>query len=161
MKVVNLPRLLARLELHRSRGHFVVFTNGCFDILHVGHLRTLQDARAQGDLLIVGVNSDASVRAIKGPTRPVNSQDDRAELLGGLACVDYVVFFEESTPLELLGKVRPDVHVKGGDYQISDLPEARLVQSYGGRVHLSALIPGRSTTALLESVGGGVPSAGG
>jgi rfaE bifunctional protein nucleotidyltransferase chain/domain len=156
MKVVSVPLLLARLERHRVRGNFVVFTNGCFDILHVGHLRTLQVARGQGDLLVVGVNGDASVRSLKGPSRPINSQADRAELLGGLACVDYVVIFEETTPLELLAKIRPDVHVKGGDYQLADLPEAQLVQSYGGRVHLTELVPGRSTTALLEGVAGGL-----
>jgi rfaE bifunctional protein nucleotidyltransferase chain/domain len=151
MKVVDLPLLVARVERHRSRGHLVVFTNGCFDILHVGHLRTLQTARAQGDVLVVGINSDASVKLLKGEGRPVNTQADRAELLAGLACVDYVVVFDEATPVELIGVLRPEVHVKGGDYQINTLPEAALVQSYGGRVHLTGTVPGRSTTAILHA----------
>jgi len=130
----------------------VVFTNGCFDLLHVGHLRTLLTARQQGDLLVVGLNSDRSVQALKGSTRPLNPQGERAELLAGLECVDMVVLFEEDTPLALLDRLRPDVHVKGGDYREEDLPEAPLVRSWGGRVVLTGVVPERSTTLLAERI---------
>lgn len=145
-KVVPLRELLPRLP----PGQRVVFTNGCFDLLHVGHLRTLQWARAQGDLLVVGVNSDRSVRALKGPSRPLTPEDERAELLAGFECVDYVVIFDEDTPEALLAQLRPAVHVKGGDYRPEDLPEAELVRSYGGEVRVTPLIAGRSTS-LLEA----------
>lgn len=128
----------------------VVFTNGCFDLLHVGHLNTLMAARREGDLLVVGVNSDRSVRALKGPDRPLNHQAERAELLAGLECVDLVVVFDEDTPLALLDRLRPDVHVKGGDYREQDLPEAPLVRSWGGRVVVTGLVPDRSTTRMAE-----------
>lgn len=127
----------------------VVFTNGCFDILHVGHLHTLLSAKAEGDLLVVGINSDDSVRALKGPSRPINPQGERAEMLAALECVDMVVIFPEETPLELLAALRPDVHVKGGDYREEDLPEADLVRSFGGKIVLTRLIPGRSTSAIV------------
>ncbi len=144
MKVLSLEQLL---QVPR-KGRWV-FTNGCFDLLHVGHLRTLQWARSQGDALVVGVNSDASVRSLgKGPTRPLVPQEERAEMLAGLTCVDYVVIFEEPTPLPLLERLRPEVHVKGGDYRLEDLPESPLVLGYGGQVLITPLVPGRSTTTL-------------
>jgi D-beta-D-heptose 7-phosphate kinase/D-beta-D-heptose 1-phosphate adenosyltransferase len=133
----------------------VVFTNGCFDLLHVGHLRTLLAARQQGDLLVVGLNSDRSVQALKGPERPLNTQRERAELLAGLECVDLVVIFDEDTPLALLEQLRPDVHVKGGDYREEDLPEASLVRSWGGRVVLTGVVPERSTTLLAARIRNG------
>ena len=142
--------LLQQLAPQRSAGRSVVFTNGCFDLLHVGHLRTLEWARAQGDLLVVGLNSDASVRRLKGRSRPIVPQDDRAELLAGFGCVDHVVIFEQDSPVELLEQLRPDVHVKGGDYRVEDLPEAAVVQRHGGRVVISGLLPGRSTTLIEE-----------
>ena len=147
-KVVSLDQLLPNLQAARERGQQVVFTNGCFDLLHVGHLRTLEWARAQGDLLVVGLNSDVSVRRLKGERRPITGQQDRAELLAGFSCVDYVVIFAEETPLALLERIRPEVHVKGGDYRPEDLPESPLVQSYGGKVLVTPLIEGRSTTRL-------------
>jgi len=118
----------------------------------VGHLRTLLTARRQGDLLVVGLNSDRSVRALKGPERPLNLQDERAEMLAGLECVDLVVLFDEDTPLALLERLRPDVHVKGGDYREEDLPEATLVRSWGGRVVLTGVVPERSTSLLAERI---------
>ena len=136
----------------RAAGRKIVFTNGCFDLLHVGHLRTLLGARRQGDLLVVGLNSDRSVRALKGPERPLNPQAERAELLAGLECVDLVVLFDEDTPLALLDRLRPDVHVKGGDYREEDLPEAALVRSWGGRVVLTGVVPDRSTSLLAERI---------
>ena len=142
-KVVTVEELLPLLP-----GRRVVFTNGCFDLLHVGHLRTLQWARAQGDLLVLGLNSDASVRQLKGPTRPITGEQDRAELLAGFACVDFVVLFEEADPMRLLAQIRPAVHVKGGDYRPEELPEAALVKSWGGEVLVTPLIEGRSTTKI-------------
>lgn len=144
---------LARLRAGSSPPR-VVFTNGCFDLLHVGHLRTLMTARREGDLLVVGVNSDRSVQALKGPERPLTAERERAELLAGLECVDLVVLFDEDTPLELLDLLRPDVHVKGGDYREDDLPEAPLVRSWGGRVVLTGVVPDRSTTRLAERLHG-------
>ncbi|MBN9418646.1 hypothetical protein ABS71_11860 [bacterium SCN 62-11] len=142
-RVVTVEELLPHLQ-----GRRVVFTNGCFDLLHVGHLRTLQWARAQGDLLVLGLNSDASVRHLKGPTRPITAEGDRAELLAGFACVDFVVIFEEADPMRLLAQIRPAVHVKGGDYRPEELPEAALVKSWGGQVLVTPLIEGRSTTKI-------------
>ena len=139
----------------RSAGARVVLTNGCFDVLHAGHVRYLAQARSLGDALIVGLNSDDSVRAIKGPERPVNGEDDRAAVLAALSCVDYVTVFEELTPERLIREVRPDVYVKGGDYAERGVPEHELVTALGGRVEILDLVPGRSTTALLERVRAG------
>ena len=149
-RVQALPELLQTVAQWKEAGEAVVFTNGCFDILHVGHLQTLTRARAQGSKLVVGVNSDTSVRALKGPTRPVNTEQDRAHLLAGLRCVDAVTVFSEDTPIALLEKLRPHVHVKGGDYKVEDLPEAKVVQKHGGKIVIIDLVPGRSTTATIE-----------
>ena len=136
----------------REAGQRVVFTNGCFDILHAGHVRYLQEARAQGDCLVLGLNTDASVQRLKGPSRPINNELDRAEVVGALACVDYVVLFGEQTAENLIAKVRPAVYVKGGDYTLETLPEAKIVQSYGGRVHFVEMVPGRSTTNVIKKI---------
>ena len=137
----------------RAAGMRVVFTNGCFDILHAGHVRYLAAARALGDVLILGLNSDASVRRLKGETRPVNSEADRAEVVGALASVDYVVIFGEDTAEELIAKVQPAVYAKGGDYTLETLPEARIVEAYGGEVVLVPLVAGKSTTNIIEKAG--------
>ena len=137
----------------RAAGARVVFTNGCFDILHAGHVRYLAAARALGDVLILGLNSDASVRRLKGETRPVNSEADRAEVVGALASVDYVVIFGEDTAEELIARVRPAVYAKGGDYTRETLPEARIVESYGGEVEFIPLVEGKSTTGIIERAG--------
>ena len=131
----------------------VVFTNGCFDILHAGHVRYLAAARALGDVLILGLNSDASVRRLKGETRPVNSQADRAEVVGALKSVDYVVIFGEDTAEDLIAKVQPAVYAKGGDYTLETLPEARIVESYGGEVAFIPLVAGKSTTGMIARLG--------
>ncbi|MDE2141305.1 MAG: adenylyltransferase/cytidyltransferase family protein [Elusimicrobia bacterium] len=150
-KILPLKKLLTLRELWRWEGRSVVFTNGVFDILHAGHVRVLEKARAQGDLLIVGVNSDASVRALeKAPGRPVNAWRDRAEVVAALACVDAVVAFGESTPEALMARLKPDVQVKGGDYKPSDLPEAR----HAGRVVIVPLKKGYSTTGLIKRLQG-------
>ncbi len=155
--VVDQSSLAELGERLRAKGRRVVFTNGHFDLLHVGHLRSLQAARALGDILVVGVNDDVMTRRRKGPTRPIVPQAERAELLAGLACVDYVTVFGEETAERTVALLRPDVYVKGGDYAAtpdeeeagrSPLPEAAIVRSYGGKVVTIPLVPGRSTTAL-------------
>ena len=136
----------------RQRGKQIVFTNGCFDILHAGHVRYLTTAKSFGDVLIVGLNTDESVRRLKGTNRPINTQDDRAEVLLGLKAVDHVIFFGEQTAEALIAEVKPAVYVKGGDYTLETLPEAAIVQSYGGRVELVNLVAGRSTTNIIGKI---------
>jgi rfaE bifunctional protein nucleotidyltransferase chain/domain len=127
-----------------------VTTNGCFDLLHAGHITSLEAARALGDGLVVGLNSDASVRALKGPSRPVIGQADRALVLAALECVDAVVIFDEENPLALLEVLRPQVHAKGGDYIAAQLPEYPLVRSWGGEVEILPMLEGRSTSSILS-----------
>jgi D-beta-D-heptose 7-phosphate kinase/D-beta-D-heptose 1-phosphate adenosyltransferase len=145
--------LAYELAARRRQGQRVAFTNGCFDLLHAGHVQYLQEARAQGDLLVVGLNSDASVRSLKGPGRPMNPVEARAYVLAGLSAVDFVTVFEEATPLELIRELRPDVLVKGADYRREEVAGADFVESYGGRVHLAALRAGFSTTRILQRLG--------
>ncbi|MBN2290686.1 MAG: D-glycero-beta-D-manno-heptose 1-phosphate adenylyltransferase [Candidatus Glassbacteria bacterium] len=151
-KVVPLGALLAELEPLRAAGRRVVFTNGCFDILHPGHILYMEDARNCGDLLVVGLNSDDSVRRLKGPTRPLNPQEDRAVQLAGLASVDYVVYFTEDTPLDLIRAVKPDVLVKGGDWTVENIVGADFVMAGGGKVHSLPFRQGYSTTGLIEKI---------
>lgn len=137
--------------LELRHGKKLVFTNGVFDILHAGHVRYLRQARELGDLLVIGLNSDASARALgKGPGRPVNSAEDRAEVLLALRSVDGVIPFDDATPERLIRALRPDVHVKGGDYRVEDLPEAAAVREYGGEVRILPFLEGRSTTEILK-----------
>lgn len=150
----NLPAFAAIL---RDSGQRMVFTNGCFDILHVGHVRYLGAARALGDCLVVGLNSDVSVRRLKGAARPVNEEADRAEVLDALRAVDYVTIFDEPTAAELIEILRPDMYVKGGDYTMDTLLEAKIVKGYGGRVELIDLVPDRSTTRVIEKLRHTVP----
>jgi D-beta-D-heptose 7-phosphate kinase/D-beta-D-heptose 1-phosphate adenosyltransferase len=148
-KIVTRAQLVAELQHRRSQGQKVAFTNGCFDLVHAGHVQYLQEARAQADLLIVGLNSDASVRRLKGPSRPINSETDRAEVLAGLAAVDYVTVFDEPTPYQLIKMIQPDVLIKGSDYRKEDVVGADLVEAAGGRVHLATFRDGFSTSNLL------------
>lgn len=136
----------------KLQGKQIVFTNGCFDIIHAGHVRYLTAAKSFGDVLIVGLNTDKSVHKLKGATRPINNQDDRAEVLLGLKAVDHVIFFGEATAENLIAEVKPSVYVKGGDYTLETLPEAKIVQSYGGRVEFVNLVAGRSTTNIVEKI---------
>jgi D-beta-D-heptose 7-phosphate kinase/D-beta-D-heptose 1-phosphate adenosyltransferase len=147
-------RLAAALAEHRRHGERVVFTNGCFDILHRGHVTYLRRARELGDVLVVGVNSDAGIRRLKGPTRPINALEDRLAVLAALRFVDYLVSFDEDTPHELIRLVRPDVFVKGGDYTRDRLPEASLVEELGGVVRILPFVEDRSTTGLIERIRG-------
>lgn len=150
--VVDTDELDAIVAEHREAGRSVVFTNGCFDVLHPGHVRYLEQARALGDLLIVAVNSDGSVRRLKGPDRPVNPVEDRGALLAALSCVDHVVVFEEDSPAALIEAVRPDVYVKGGDYPPELVPEAPLVRRLGGQVRTLGYVADRSTSAIIERI---------
>lgn len=140
--------------LHRA-GQRIVFTNGCFDILHAGHVEYLNKARSFGDCLVLGLNKDASVRGNKGPSRPINNELNRAKVAGALQAVDYVVLFGEKTAENLIAKVKPDVYVKGGDYTLATLPEAKIVQSYGGRVEFIQMVAGCSTTNVIKKIQGG------
>ncbi len=135
-----------------ARGEKLVFTNGCFDLLHSGHVKLLEDARKLGDRLIVGINSDASVRRIKGRGRPVRSQNERAEVLAGLKAVDGVVIFDEDDPLEVIKRLEPDVLVKGGDWAPKDIIGADVVKARGGRVEVVPVLEGRSTSSILEKI---------
>ena len=139
-------------EILRQGGQKVVFTNGCFDILHAGHVTYLEAAKAQGDVLVLGLNTDESVRRLKGPERPINSELDRAKVVGALKAVDYVVLFGEQTAEAVIAKVKPDVYVKGGDYTLDTLPEAKIVQSYGGKVAFIDMVEGRSTTNIINRI---------
>lgn len=151
-KILTREQLQQRVALWKQEGKRLVFTNGCFDLLHVGHLRLLQKARSMGDLLIVGVNTDESVRALKGAERPIVPEAERAELVAGLECVDYVVLFPETTAEELLRIIHPDYYVKGGDYTERDLPEAERVVEQGGFMVILPYEEGYSTTALLQRI---------
>jgi D-glycero-beta-D-manno-heptose 1-phosphate adenylyltransferase len=154
-RIVGWEHLLDLRKPWRQQAKMVVWTNGCFDLFHVGHLRSLQFARQQGDILIVGINSDASVRSLKGPGRPLMPSDERAELLAGLQCVDYVVIFDELTPERALARLQPDIHCKGTDYGPGGkaIPEAAIVEGYGGKVCFIPLVPGISTTELMRRIG--------
>ncbi|BCB76227.1 bifunctional protein HldE [Phytohabitans flavus] len=145
----GLDRIVRR---RRAEGARVVFTNGCFDVLHRGHVSYLRQARELGDLLVVAVNSDAGVRRLKGPDRPVVPVEDRVAVLAALSCVDHVVVFEEDSPAELIERVRPDVYVKGGDYPPELVPEAALVRRLGGEVRTLGYVPDRSTSAIIERI---------
>lgn len=149
-KVLSRKAAVSAVRAARRRGEEVVFTNGCFDLLHVGHVRSLEQARALGDRLLVGLNRDASVRRLKGPRRPVVGERQRAEVLAALECVDWVVLFGETTPLSLIRSVRPAVLAKGGDWDLDEIVGRTDVESWGGRVERLRVIPGVRTTSMIE-----------
>ena len=152
-KVVLREHLLSKLAEERAQGKRIVFTNGCFDLMHVGHTRYLQAARALGDVLVVGVNSDTSVRTLdKAPDRPIVPEAQRAEVVAALGCVDFVVIFDESDPLQLITAIQPDVLVKGGDWVINRIVGREIVEARGGVVKTIPLVPGLSTTSLLQRI---------
>ena len=134
----------------KAKGKRIVFTNGCFDILHVGHVRYLKEAKALGDILILGLNSDSSVKSLKGSNRPINNESDRAEVLRALKSIDYVVIFDEKTAENIVGEVKPDIYAKGGDYSIDTLPEAKIVAEHGGKTVLLQLVDGKSSTNIIN-----------
>ncbi len=149
-KILSRADLAAACRQKRAAGQKIVFTNGCFDILHAGHVKLLEKAKKLGDFLVVGLNSDASVKRLKGPPRPVHDQNARAVVLAALEAVDAVVIFEEDTPVETIAALKPSIHVKGGDYRPGDLPEAETVRENGGEIVIIPLVAGYSTTAALQ-----------
>ena len=151
-KIRSLGQLKQISERLKKEGKKVVFTNGCFDLLHIGHIKYLQRAKEFGDVLVVGVNSDNSVKKIKGAKRPLLPQEEREQILAALECVDYVTIFSELTPEKVIEALKPNVHVKGGDYQPEELPEARIVESYGGKVVVVDEIEQKSTTELINLI---------
>ncbi|MBQ4078528.1 D-glycero-beta-D-manno-heptose 1-phosphate adenylyltransferase [bacterium] len=149
IKQSELKDLLKKLK---EEGKTIVTTNGCFDILHVGHVRYLEKTKSFGDVLIVALNSDKSVKSIKGESRPINNENDRAEVLSALKSVDYVVLFDEDSPIDLLLQIKPDVYTKGADYTIESLPEAKGIMDAGGRIEFISFVEGKSTTSIIEKM---------
>jgi rfaE bifunctional protein nucleotidyltransferase chain/domain len=151
-KIISRSQINHVIRALKKEGQKIVFTNGCFDLLHVGHVRYLQEAASLGDCLIVGLNSDRSVREIKGPKRPLISEDQRAEVLAALACVGYVVLFDEADPFKLIKSIKPDILAKGADWSLEKIIGADLVHSYGGEVRRVALVPLISTSEIIERI---------
>ncbi len=151
-KLHSLKSLSALIQKDRKAGRKVVFTNGCFDILHVGHVRYLGKAAGLGDRLVVALNTDASVKRLKGPERPLNPEKERAEVLAGLSCISYLVFFDEDTPEKTIKALKPDVLVKGGDWKKKQIVGWDFVESYGGKVKTIPYVAGRSTTGLVNKI---------
>jgi rfaE bifunctional protein nucleotidyltransferase chain/domain len=151
-KIISLPGLKRKINHLKKCGKRIVFTNGCFDILHYGHIKYLQDARAKGDYLVVAVNSDSSIKKIKAKNRPVITQGDRLKTLAALACVDFVVLFNEDNPLRLIKALKPDILIKGADWSKKKIIGADFVSSYGGKVLTVNLVKGRSTSLIIEKI---------
>jgi len=151
-KILKLSDLIQMLKNLRKSGKQIVFTNGCFDILHVGHVRYLTAARSEGDVLVVGLNSDASVKSIKPDNRPIVSQEQRAEVLAGLGVVDFITIFDESDPLPLIRAIKPDILVKGADWKEQEIVGADVVKAYGGKVVRVEVVPGISTSRIIRRI---------
>ena len=151
-KVIRREDIVNLVKTLHNEGKTIVATNGCFDILHVGHVRYLQKTKSFADVLIVLLNSDKSVKSIKGPERPINNENDRAEILCALSCVDYVVLFDEDSPRNLLDEIKPDVYTKGADYTMETLPEADIMLKNGTRVEFISFVEGKSTTNIIEKM---------
>lgn len=153
-EIVPIDQLENKVQFLRSKNKDlkIVATNGCFDILHTGHIKSLQKAKSLGGVLIIGLNSDASVKKIKGEDRPINNEKDRAEILAALSCIDFVSIFHEDTAEKFLEIVKPDIYVKGGEYSVDILPEAKIVKKYGGEIFLVPMIPDSSTTNLIKKI---------
>lgn len=149
IKESELPELLRSLKKQNKK---IVVTNGCFDILHAGHVRYLNKSKECGDILIVGLNSDKSVKMLKGESRPINNEQDRAEVLSGLEAVNYIVIFNEISPLRLLDVIKPDIYTKGADYTVETLPEAETVLKNGGKIKFIELVEGKSTTKIIDKI---------
>ncbi len=151
-QVINRKDIISTVENLKKENKKIVFTNGCFDILHIGHVRYLKKSAQFGDILIIGLNSDGSVKRLKGETRPINNEQDRAELLSELGFVDYVVIFDEDTPEKLLDEIKPNIYTKGADYTIETLPEAKTVLKNNGKVEFISLVEGKSTTNVIKKI---------
>jgi len=150
--ILDRGKLVALIQDERRRGHTIVTTNGCFDLLHVGHIRYLYEASQYGDVLIVAINDDNSVRRLKGPLRPIIPQEERAEMVAALECVDYVTIFSEDTPIPLIRAIRPDFHVKGGDYTLDEMIEREAVEEVGGKPIVGIKVEGRSTSEIIGDI---------
>ena len=150
--ILDRRELIDLIRNERSRGHTIVTTNGCFDLLHVGHIRYLYEASRYGDVLIVAINDDDSVRRLKGQLRPIIPQEERAEMVASLECVDYVTIFSEDTPIPLIRAIRPDYHVKGGDYTLDEMIEREAVEEAGGKPIVGIKVEGRSTSEIITDI---------
>jgi len=151
-KIKTLPNLLKTITALKKRKKKIAFTNGCFDILHLGHVRYLQAARKKADILVLALNSDQSVRMIKGPMRPINNEHDRAGILAALECVDFITVFNAPTPLKVIEKLKPDVLIKGSDWKNKDIIGARTVTENGGKIHRENFLKGYSTSKLIKKI---------
>jgi rfaE bifunctional protein nucleotidyltransferase chain/domain len=151
-KIISRSRIAPLVDDLKKKGKKIVFTNGCFDLLHAGHVRYLQEARSLGDFLVVGLNSDQSVRQIKDPSRPLIVEQQRAEILAALECVDYVVLFDEADPFRLIDEIKPDVLVKGADWSMDNIIGADIVMAYGGKVQRVDLVPSISTSEIIDRI---------
>lgn len=151
-ELIKRENIRALVKEIQGKGQTVVTTNGCFDVLHVGHVRYLTQTKSYADYSIVLLNSDKSIRSIKGEGRPINNENDRAEVLNALSCVDYVVLFDEDSPGELLGEIKPDVHTKGADYSVETLPEAEIILKNGGRIEFITFVEGKSSSNTIEAM---------
>ncbi len=151
-KVLKIDELVEEINELKKANKKIVSTNGCFDILHVGHVRYLQKSASLGDVMVVYLNSDRSVKALKGDNRPLNNENDRAEVLASLGCIDYVVIFDEDTPVNYIAKVKPDIHTKGGDYDVNNLPEAKVIMENGGKLEFISFVEGKSTTNIINKM---------
>jgi rfaE bifunctional protein nucleotidyltransferase chain/domain len=151
-KIIDINEIENLVKSLKKQDKKIVTTNGVFDILHIGHIRYLKEAKKLGDILIVAINSDSSTKKIKGPKRPLNNENDRAEALASLECVDYVVIFNEENPIKILEIIKPDIHVKGGDYKPEEIIEKDVVTKNGGKVHIVRKIEGYSTTSFIHTI---------
>lgn len=151
-KVRDLPELKKAIDVHKKNNQTIVFTNGCYDLIHVGHLRCFEEGKKLGDILIVALNSDRSVRSIKGSPRPIIPQDERAEILSALEYVDYVIIFDQDDPLDLISAIKPDILVKGGDWNVNTIVGREVVEAYGGKVFALPLVKGVSTTNIIRTI---------
>ena len=151
-KIKNLRELIKIVDFHRKEGKKIVFTNGCFDLIHIGHVRCFREGKKCGDILIAALNSDRSVRSIKGFSRPIVPQNERAEVLAALECVDYITIFDQDDPLEIITAIKPDILIKGGDWDLDTIIGRDVVKSYGGKVFALPLLPGVSTTQTIKNI---------
>ena len=151
-KIKNLKELIKIVDLNKQEGKKIVFTNGCYDLIHIGHIRCFREAKKLGDVLIVALNSDRSVSSLKGPPRPIIPEEERAEILSAIECVDYVTIFDQDDPLDTITAVMPDVLVKGGDWNVNTIVGRDIVESHGGKVIALPLVPGVSTTQIITII---------
>ena len=151
-KIKDLQELKKAIEFHRKKDKKIVFTNGCYDLIHIGHVRCFREGKRLGDILIVALNSDRSVRSIKDPPRPIISQEERAEIVSSLESVDYVTIFDQDDPRDIIASVKPDILVKGGDWNLNTIVGREIVESYGGKVFALPLVKGVSTTQIIKTI---------